>query len=481
MPNPWDGSACPPVPAAMAVPVEMMVEWRAVPLASPVARTGTSGPFVIVLCAVALAVSALLVAAQPVAAVELGDRIAAVRAAQRSAEASMRAQDQAVASLDAQLKAAKKQLKPLERVVGQRKAQLAGAKAMLATRRARLSEKESLYADPSAAPSDFKSRLAGIRADIRAAERSRDAAIARQKAAVRAVWGKKTQIRNTKSQRQAAIARREAAEGSLSAYIKQMTELAGIKVAEQATVSLAEGGTFSWPTTGRISQTYGCTGVVYNPRRGSCKHFHDGIDVVDAYGTPVRAIAAGVVAYAGWNPYDQEGRAYVVDVVHADGYVSRYGHLIAGSQVKAGDLVYTGQVLGRMGSTGKSTGTHLHFEVLRNGKDVNPLDLLPAGVIKVDKSSTKAGLAQLARASRQESRPKRPKKTPLPPPDKPFAFAEETPVATCATDDAGSKDKNARSAQQRAVECEPTGLFAAAAADGPPGLPLPYRGTSPAA
>jgi len=450
-----------------------------VPLASPAAWTTLSGRLVIALCAIALMATAVVASAQPVAAVDLSDRIAAVRAAQRSAESIMRQQDTAIARADAQRKVLKKGLAPLERAVDQRRAELANVKAILDTRRVRLAEKEAQYADPSAAPSDAKQRLQAVRADIRAAERSRDAAIRRQQAAVRAVWGKKTQIENNKRQRKAAIARREGAEASLSAYIKQMTDLARIKIEEQATVSLAEGGTFSWPSTGRISQPYGCTGVVYNPRRGSCKHFHDGIDVVDSSGTPVRAVAAGVVAYSGWNPYDKEGRAYVIDVVHADGYVSRYGHLLPGTPVKAGDLVHTGQIIGRMGSTGKSTGTHLHFEVLRNGKDISPLSVLPAGVVQVDKASTKAGQAALARAAKAAAKPKKPKKTPLPPPAKPFPYAKEAPVATC-DDGTKVKAKGAPEAANSAVECDPTGLFAAGAQGGPPNLPLPYRGTSPA-
>jgi murein DD-endopeptidase MepM/ murein hydrolase activator NlpD len=360
-----------------------------------------------------------------------------VRAAQRSAESAMRAQDQLIVRLDAKRKALKKQVKPLKKLVDQRRREVSVLKGIIKTRQERLAEKEAQYADPSSAPENAAEILKRLRADLAKAERTHAANVKRQQAAIRAVWGKKTQIANIKNQRKATVARREGAEASLSVYIKQMAELARLKVEAQATVGLAEGGTFSWPTTGRISQPYGCTGVVYNPKRGSCKHFHDGIDVVDGYGTPVRTIAAGVVSYAGWNPYDQEGRAYVVDVVHTDGYVSRYGHLIAGDKVKAGDLVHTGEIIGRMGSTGKSTGTHLHFEVLLNGKDIDPMSVLPAGVVKVDKASTKAGKAQLVRAAKQAARAKKPKPTPLPPPAEPFPYAKEAPVATCA--DTGDK------------------------------------------
>ena len=427
-----------------------------------------SSRLAIVLCAVVLASASMVVSTGPVAAVDIGDRIAAVRAAQRSAESIMRAQDAAIERIDAQRKAAKKQIKPLKRAVNERKARLANAKAILQTRRDRLADVQANFARASTPPVAAKERLSNIQADIRQAERSREAAARAQQAAVRQLWGKKSQLQNIVRQRGAFIARREAAEASLSAYISQMRVLAAIKIQEQATVSLAEGGTYSWPTTGRISQVYGCTGVVYNPSRGKCRHFHDGIDVVDGYGTPIRAVAAGVVSYIGWNPYDQEGRAYVIDVVHADGYVSRYGHLIPTDLVKAGDLVYTGQIIGKMGSTGKSTGTHLHFEILRDGRDIDPVSVLPAGVVQVDKSSTKAGLAELRREARATPKPKKPKKTP--PPATPFPFAKKAKVATC--DEGAATDP-----RSGAVQCDPSGLFAAAALDGPPDAPLPYRGT----
>ena len=106
------------------------MERRALSLAVPVAWTTTSGRLVIAFCAVALVAAALLTSAQPAAAVDLGDRIAAVRAAQRSAESIMRQQDQAISRLDAQRKVLKKQLKPLERAVQQRRSELAQIKSL---------------------------------------------------------------------------------------------------------------------------------------------------------------------------------------------------------------------------------------------------------------------------------------------------------------------------------------------------------------
>jgi pyruvate/2-oxoglutarate dehydrogenase complex dihydrolipoamide acyltransferase (E2) component len=97
-----------------------------------------------------------------------------------------------------------------------------------------------------------------------------------------------------------------------------------------------------------------------------------------------------------------------VVVAHPDGYVSRYGHLTPTDRVRPGELVHTGQVIGKMGNTGNSTGTHLHFELLRGGRDVDPLAYLPAGVIKIDKTSTRKGEQALKakQKARQRAREK---------------------------------------------------------------------------
>lgn len=96
--------------------------------------------------------------------------------------------------------------------------------------------------------------------------------------------------------------------------------------------------------------------------------FHKGLDFAGAAGTQVTAVAAGLVTWAG----DRSGFGMMVEVNHGNGLSTRYGHnekLL----VKQGDMVRKGQEIALMGSTGRSTGTHLHFEVLKNGTQVDPL------------------------------------------------------------------------------------------------------------
>jgi murein DD-endopeptidase MepM/ murein hydrolase activator NlpD len=136
-----------------------------------------------------------------------------------------------------------------------------------------------------------------------------------------------------------------------------------------------DNGPLRWPAGGIVTQEFGCTGFPWEPPRGDCAHFHDGIDIAAANGTPVKAAAAGTVVFSGWNPYDDpRDPAWVVTIVHANGFTTWYGHLQARRPpgAGAGDRVRAGQVIGYMGNTGHSTGVHLHFEVERNGRPVNP-------------------------------------------------------------------------------------------------------------
>ncbi|WP_020161769.1 M23 family metallopeptidase [Cycloclasticus pugetii] len=97
------------------------------------------------------------------------------------------------------------------------------------------------------------------------------------------------------------------------------------------------------------------------------KKFHHGVDIAGKTGTSVLAAASGLVTYAG----KKGGYGYLIEIDHGSGYVTRYGHNKE-IVVKLGDVVKQNDVIAKMGSTGHSTGPHVHFEVMRNGKKVNP-------------------------------------------------------------------------------------------------------------
>ena len=118
-------------------------------------------------------------------------------------------------------------------------------------------------------------------------------------------------------------------------------------------------GSFVWPIGGRITQRY--------------SWYHRGMDIATAYGTPVLAADSGRVMVAGWP--DNGGYGNRVEISHGNGYVTLYGHL-SKVNVVVGQTVNRGDVIGLEGSTGRSTGPHLHFEVKLNGVHVNPANYL---------------------------------------------------------------------------------------------------------
>ena len=119
-----------------------------------------------------------------------------------------------------------------------------------------------------------------------------------------------------------------------------------------------------WPTTGVVSSPYGL--------RWGGSDFHPGMDIANDMGTPIVATADGTVEYAGWN---SGGYGNMVDIDHGNGIMTRYGHA---SQVvvSTGQTVKRGQVIAYMGSTGFSTGPHVHYEIHINGQRVNPISYL---------------------------------------------------------------------------------------------------------
>ncbi len=173
-----------------------------------------------------------------------------------------------------------------------------------------------------------------------------------------------------KARIEARKAARERAEDKLGLAIRQMVELSLQRSSERLTLASVKG--FRKPARGTISQPYGCTGYGTNQRRGGCRHFHDGIDIAARRGAPVRASADGYVAYVGRNPWDVGSRAYVVIIGHAGGYETIYGHLLPRRLVRAGQRVERGELIGRVGSTGRSTGPHVHWEVSRDFRTLDP-------------------------------------------------------------------------------------------------------------
>lgn len=124
---------------------------------------------------------------------------------------------------------------------------------------------------------------------------------------------------------------------------------------------------FIMPVNGRISSPFGWrTHPIFKSRI-----FHSGIDIAAPHGTPVKAANAGKVIYSGW--YGGYGRVVIIDHGNCTGSptTTLYAHMSA-QKVSVGDNVVRGQVVGLVGSTGYSTGPHLHFEVRINGKPNNP-------------------------------------------------------------------------------------------------------------
>jgi len=155
---------------------------------------------------------------------------------------------------------------------------------------------------------------------------------------------------------------------SLPALEEKMTHLEKDLNAYEA-VMRGRGYTPSvWPVVGKLESAFGGR---RNPFGGGSYEFHTGQDIDAPWGAPVSAGATGKVSFVGW----QNGYGQLVVIDHGGGLTTRYGHLshIAVSQ---GTTVRRGEFVGKVGSTGRSTGPHLHYEVRINDEPVNPLQYL---------------------------------------------------------------------------------------------------------
>jgi murein DD-endopeptidase MepM/ murein hydrolase activator NlpD len=134
------------------------------------------------------------------------------------------------------------------------------------------------------------------------------------------------------------------------------------EVAKSPQEPLSDSEGFLWPVNGMINSGFG--------RRGST--FHDGVDIAAPEGTPIRAIAVGDVIYS-----DRlRGYGNIIIIRHEEGIVSVYAHNEV-NLVRQGETVSRGDIIARVGSTGRVTGPHLHFEIRKNNAAQDPLQYLP--------------------------------------------------------------------------------------------------------
>jgi murein DD-endopeptidase MepM/ murein hydrolase activator NlpD len=143
--------------------------------------------------------------------------------------------------------------------------------------------------------------------------------------------------------------------------------LASVKTKVENQQAIARATPSIWPIAGWLSSSYGNRKDPFN----GGPDFHPGLDISADRGTPVRATADGTVEAAGYNG------AYGNSVMIAHGYgiETRFGHL-SGYAVSVGQQIHRGDVIGYVGSTGRATAAHLHYEILVNGSPINPLRLL---------------------------------------------------------------------------------------------------------
>ncbi|MEH1788728.1 peptidoglycan DD-metalloendopeptidase family protein [Nostoc sp.] len=145
------------------------------------------------------------------------------------------------------------------------------------------------------------------------------------------------------------------------------TEEAQSKTNSRTSIIIRGTGVMAYPSDAPTSSPFGWR---IHPILGY-RRFHAGLDFAASYGSKIRAADSGKVIFAGW--YGGYGRAVIID--HGNGLTTLYGHT-SELYVTEGQAVERGQAIGAVGSTGFSTGPHLHFEVRRNGTPVNPTDYL---------------------------------------------------------------------------------------------------------
>ena len=202
------------------------------------------------------------------------------------------------------------------------------------------------------------------------------------------------QIQDQKAQLQTVRDQRAVREQQIAAievqFQRQLDEMQAQRAALQAQIAALiqeshrarSSGKWKWPMDGAITQGFGCTNYAFEPYDPTCPghHFHSGIDIATDYGTAVHAADGGIVHNFTmgciWGG-GLCGYGHYVVMIHAGGFTSLYGHL-SGYAIADGTQVDKDAIIGYEGSTGNSTGPHLHFEIDLAGMPVDPLAYLPA-------------------------------------------------------------------------------------------------------
>jgi murein DD-endopeptidase MepM/ murein hydrolase activator NlpD len=166
--------------------------------------------------------------------------------------------------------------------------------------------------------------------------------------------------------RSAAKAIEPSATKSLDSTVARPLNLSAVKT-HDAGIENRHSHDLDAPAMGVVSSGFGLRA---DPFTGENK-FHKGLDIAAPLGSPIKAAAAGKVAFSGW----ADGYGNLVTLDHGDGISTRYAHTAA-NLVNAGDDVAAGQEIALVGSTGRSTAPHLHFEVHKNGRPIDPMQVV---------------------------------------------------------------------------------------------------------
>ena len=339
----------------------------------------------------------------------------ALRANDEELESAVKALDAGVAIQSATTDAAQQALRAAEQNLGSAQARLAATEARMSQLRAQAAEaairayvhpggdtlleivrskdlgeasrRQALLAHVVSSDRDIVDQLRATRQDEQFERENlaeaRDLAADRRKAAAEKLAGLEKTRNDQVRLKNALDARIAQVTSEVAALAREEATLSALIRARQLPVEAADtrsssgsasrgggdeapsrvsGSGLSWPTNGSVTSGFGF-------RWGS---LHAGIDIANGVGTPIRAAKAGTVILAGWN--GGYGNCIVID--HGGGFSTLYGHMTR-LRASEGQRVDQGDLIGDMGSTGNSTGSHLHFETRVNGSAQNPTRYLP--------------------------------------------------------------------------------------------------------